>query len=295
MMVKLLHLLFMIHLISCASQNIRKESFEQKMRHYQTKAQSNLIPALTVDTRHFQQIQTSSRRPASASPTHSKMKAPSALAPSKKGMGLQRIHFSNKRLYFLSLLEQHEKFQNYLSQPISPPIESCPGLHNAFLDYKRSGQSLRRNTPANIQPTGALLNLPVEHVSQGKLLADIEEQKLRKQLFPKALSVHVEKTYAELVELCHYGSSDNYYAYENLMTHIKRAPQGFLASSKNLQSLIKTTIFSNDILLSTLEKQTSQKNLRAPASLSTKGHFWLNKVIQKHHLQWFEKYIQTIK
>ena len=290
MMVKLLHLLLMMHLLSCASGPRRPESFAQKMRRYQAKTSSHHIPTLTVDARQFQQ-----RLPASDSARPS-LKKTSALNPAKNGKGLEKnIHFSNKRLYFLSLLEQHGKFENYLPGRVSPAIGSCPGLHSAFLDYKRSYTPTGKKLRAEVQPTGALLALPVGHGKQDKTLADIEEKGERKQLFNKALSVHVEKIHSELVELCQYGTSDNYYAYENLMTHIKRDSRGFPVSSQNLQSLVKTTIFSNKILLSALEKQVAPKNLRAPASAAPKSQSWLHKVMQKHHLEWFEQYAHTIK
>ena len=291
MMLKVIHLLLLVHVFSCASSYKRPESFAQKMNRYRARISSNSIPRLTVNTNQF-------RKPASipqqVAPKNrlNLLKSPTLLPKNKN---IENIHFSNKRIYFLSLLEQYRSFRSYLPQKTkTPSINSCPGLHGAFLEYMRSHPSPLPGRQANFNPKGALLALPLSHNPQSKILKDIKENKRKKQLFQKALHIHAEKIYSELVELCQYGSSNNYYAYENLMNHIKRHPQKFPVSPKNLQTLIKTTIFVNKILLSAIKQQSPSVG-RSPAALSQESNPWIEKAMNKNHLKWFKQYLHIVK
>ena len=290
---KLIYFLILAHAFSCASDYKRPESFAQKMRRYQARLSSNSVPPLTVNIRKFRDAQSVSRIPASRSRPELKKNSP--FNPSKGIRDIQNIYFSNKRLYFLSLLDQYLNFRRYLSEKQPPLINSCPGLHGAFLEYKRTHIPRPRTVLTNIQNGETLFSLPLTHKLQSKTLNDVDAEKRDSKLFYKALNVHTEKIHSELVELCQYGSSDNYYAYENLMNHIKRNPQGFFPSLENLKILIKTTIFANNILLSTLKKQPHSNISRSPAALRQKNNPWLKKAMKKNHLGWFERYSHSVK
>ena len=277
---KLLYLLILTHAFSCASGYQRPEPFVEKMRRYRAKLSSNSVPLLTVNTRQFQEKKHASRGPASLPP-----------ATLNKEFG---SNFSNKRLYFLSLLDQYLNFQHFLVEKKSPTINSCPGLHNAFLEYKKNRPTRSRPVWNNLQAQGVLLSLPTTHNPRGKTLRDLAIKQNSGKMLQKALGIHVEKIHSELVELCQYGSSDNYYAYENLMNHIKRNPQKFAPSPHNLQTLLKTTIFANKIILSNLEEQLPPIS-RGPASQQFRNNPWLKKTIKKSNIDWFEHYIHSVK
>ena len=285
---KLIYLLILTHTFSCASGYKRPESFVEKMRRYRAKISSNSVPMLTVNTRQFGEKKYTSRQPASR--PHPELKKTSSLNFSDKDG--EHIHFTNKRLYFLSLLNQYLNFQQFLLKKKSPTINSCPGLHSTFLEHKKNRPPISQAIPTGIQPKGVLLSLPLSHNSRSETLKDI---KADQYFLQKALSIHTEKIYSELVELCQYGSSDNYYAYENLMTHIKRHPQKFSPTPQNLQILLKTTIFANKVILSTLKEQLTPDISRGPASLQSSGNPWLKKTMKKNNLNWFERYIHSVK
>ena len=289
MVIKMSYIILLLHIFSCSSQYKRPESFNQKMNRYQARLSSNIIPQLTVNTQKFQINSTKSRTPASI-PTQET--SPKLYA---KSQDIKITHFSNKRLYFLSLMDQYRKFQSYLPKENKvSSVNSCPSLHGAFLEYKRLQPVLAPSPKQNlnINPTDALLALPLGHKPQSKTLKDIEQDQRNNKHLAKALHIHAEKIYSELIELCQYGSSNNYYAYENLMGHIKRHPKKFDHSLSGLQSLIKTAIFANKVILSTIEKQLSS---RAPASIPKQSNPWLKKAMKKNHIDWIEKYLDTVK
>jgi hypothetical protein len=67
-----------------------------------------------------------------------------------------------------------------------------------------------------------------------------------------AFKLHLEKTLEEIKELCENGSGENYYAFENLITHM-RANKEYHRSKEAMESLLKITLFSNLALISALE------------------------------------------
>ena len=248
------------------------------MRRYHANISTNSIPSLTVNVQQFQAKQYASRKPASR-PTP-ELNKKSSLKFSNQAKEIQSIYFTNKRLYFLSLLDQYFNFQYFLPNKKFPAINSCPGLHGAFLEYKKNHTAFAPSLSTNVTVSGALLSLPITHGSRGKVLRDVKEEKGRKKFLQKALSIHTEKIYSELVELCQYGSSDNYYAYENLMNHIKHHPQKSVPSPENLQTLLKTSIFANNIILSNLKEQLPNIS-RHPASVQFRNNSWIKKSMKK--------------
>jgi hypothetical protein len=116
------------------------------------------------------------------------------------------------------------------------------------------------------------------------------------ELVHKALDIHLAKTYSEIQELCEYGSSDNYYIYENLITHIKN--NNFDASTHNMNILLKTTIFSNIALITSLNKEQSAKaGGRAIASVPTENnkYAYSSEVMARLNVNWANQYFDYLK
>lgn len=282
---KLLPLILSVGLVSCSTYR-RPESFRDKMERFNAKSKyTNTIPDIKIDEGLFK-----GRKLASIRPKRKKKE----LTP-----------MSNKRLYFLTLFQQYNQLKPF-SKIDSPNISICPNFHTAILDHKNRLESrLEKNKKLyKFSYTSKLSNgelkkfpemyLPLNKEGQTPSVLELYKKNKSKslnKLVSKALDIHLGKTFKELTELCEYGSSDNYYAYENLATHIKA--NGKLSPSKiNLKILFKTTIFSNKALI----KSFSKGKGRTPASAKEKsrrlGSFF-TKVVNRLGVDWAVAYINT--
>src|SRR5690606_2468159 len=196
------------------------ESFEAKMARYQvSKAHSQVVP--NIDPINFRV--TGSRMPASVN------------ADYQKG---EDVTFSNKKLYFITLYRQYNQLASFASTS-TPEVTQCPSFHSAMVDFsapqapstswtaKYDSSKLDDQTYATYFPE---LYLPASDSNAEPRVSDLLKKNPKQtEIVQAAIDRHIKKTYAELAELCEYGSSDNYYAFENLHTEMKRkqvAPAG---------------------------------------------------------------------
>src|SRR5690606_16340983 len=142
----------------------------------------------------------------------------------------------------ITLYNQYNELQAYSSA--SPrEITQCPSFHSALVDHSMPFKAHVNWTPnyrekdlsddnsAKFYPE---LFLSMDAKSGQPRVLDLARKNYAssKELVQKAIDLHVDKTHAELAELCEYGTSDNYYAFENLSTEMKRrhvaspGPQG---------------------------------------------------------------------
>jgi hypothetical protein len=115
------------------------------------------------------------------------------------------------------------------------------------------------------------------------------------EMVHKAIDIHLTKTYSEIRELCENGVSDNYYVYENLITHIKTT--SFTAAEKNMNTLLKTTVFSNIALVTALEKIQATP-MRSIASIESKKDVsvpYSNELMTRLNVEWAQEYFNYLK
>jgi hypothetical protein len=112
------------------------------------------------------------------------------------------------------------------------------------------------------------------------------------EVMQNAINIHLSKTYTELRELCDFGSSNNYYIYENLTTHVKN--NKFSATTDNMNILLKTTIFSNRALLTSLSKDKPIQIGRSIAS-EKRPFPYSDEVIARLNVPWANDYFKFIK
>jgi hypothetical protein len=281
----LLPLILSVGIVSCSSYQ-RPESFQDKMERFNAKSKyTNTIPDIKIDDSLFK-----GRKMASIK---------------KKRKKKELTPMSNKRLYFLTLFQQYNQLRPF-SKIDSPNVSICPNFHTAILDHKNRLESKFGEDKKSYKfsytsklSDGELKKIPEMYLplnKEGKTPSVFELYKRNKskslnKLVSKALGIHLGKTFKELTELCEYGSSDNYYAYENLATHIKT--DGKLSASKSsLKILFKTTLFSNKALI----KSFSKIKGRTPASEKEKsrrlGSFF-TKVVNRLGVDWAVDYINT--
>lgn len=276
-------------LAGCAGNYRRPESFEAKMARFQPKnTNPNKVPKFELDP---------------AMPDH--FKRPSTRGPASTEIKPEKLP-SSKRLYFITLYGQYRKISEFVQSEKAPDLNHCPSFHSTLINYKEGLPPVSQknvsleNRYSSITPDSVAkfpeLSLPVSLEGDRPRLYDVIAHQSKPDTgnyLNQALKVHLTKTYKELEELCESGSSDNYYNYENLTTHIQRKGNQFSPNKKSLQTLLKTTVFSNMTLLESLNGH--QAASRGPASEMKSPHLFYQKgLIQKLGVEWTYSYFKTI-
>lgn len=291
-------------LASCAG----PESYQEKMARYTPKnATPNQVPEIASPDFKFASSKTSSatRGPASA--------------PVEPGMKNEpkEATTTNKKLYFLSLYSQFEELKNFSSDFDGPTVNICPNFHTSLLRHNESktnkpyAQSIKKFTYDSTKLNNDMyvasfpeLLLPISKDELTPKVIDVIRNKNENinefainELVHKAIDIHLAKTYSEISQLCEYGVSDNYYIYENLITHIKN--NKFEADTKNMNILLKTTIFSNFALMTSLDKHAgTNKSGRFIASVDTTEKakpIYSTEVMKRLNVSWANQYYDFIK
>jgi hypothetical protein len=288
---KTLSTLVCLAAFGCAGGYHAPESIEAKMARYESqKIPSNIVPELPIAPVAFAEMALSSRAPAS-------FDGGSSWDRKEK----EDIQGSTKRLYFLTLLSQYYSLKGLTGSNSAPSISICPSFHTSVVEYEEQGGN--HGTMASYNYSDKHISsdlglypeysLPLTADSNTPTVATAFQNKDLKQRFgdekqilKTAFDIHLAKTYRELAELCENGASDNYYAFENLSTHIKQNQKIFAPSSNGMKVLFKTTLFSNKALIESL-KGSGTAN-RAPASATEQGYE--DMIIERLGVNWTHQY-----
>lgn len=282
-------------LAGCAGQYRRPESFEAKMARFQPQnANPNKVP----------QYEISPQISDTFSPPVARGRGPASVG-TKKTIKIP----STKRLYFITLFGQYQQMSQFLGSQEAPKLNHCPSFHTTLVNYKgRIPASFNKkevkwdkrysDVRADMVGTYPELALPLTYESENPRLYDVIKSEgiaSAEKNFQKALGIHLGKTYKELTELCESGTSENYYNYENLTTHIRREGEEFAPNKHSLKILLKTTVFSNMALLESLDRDVPRG--RVPASrIETSLHdHYEDGLIESLGVEWTKSYIQQLK
>lgn len=253
----------------------------------------NLVPQIKISDFEF---------------TRSKGRFP-ASSPSK-----ETTDISNKKLYFMTLLGQYESLKSHSFDYNAPEVKICPHFHMSLLEYngKSAAPQIARaaikpelysydksklSDPTYLSKNPELL-LPLTKDDIEPRVVDIikgstSSEKIDETV-KRAIDIHLAKTYTELRSLCEYGVSDNYYIYENLITHVNNTQFG--AQVENMNTLLKTTIFSNHALMTSLAKNKTKSIGRAIASTDKKSNEqYSNEVFARLNVNWAHEYFNSIR
>ncbi len=291
-------------LASCSS----PESYQTKMSRYTPKQFStNQVPEITTSGFQFAKTK-SSRFPASSSS-----------ATSVEATQSDEATLSNKKLYFLTLFGQYESMNKYASDFDAPAVSICPHFHNSLLEHndrrpagiasrvpakstKKFSYDASKFNDAQYVAAHPELSLPLAKNEVTPKVIDIFRSEGAKindtkmnELVHTALDIHLAKTYAEIRELCEFGVSDNYYIYENMITHIKNT--NFAPAESNMNTLLKTTVFSNIALVTALNKVQPQA-MRSIASVEVKkdpSTPYSNEVMTRLNVEWAHEYYDHLR
>jgi hypothetical protein len=285
------------------------ESYQQKMARYEPKAISkNQVP--DINTANFKFISTEKNSTAKVGRFPASAETLENQNPESKESGP-----TNKKLYFLALYSEYESLKNYSKEFVGPSVSICPNFHTNLLKYnEEKGQNSKApNISKKFTYDSAKFGDELYVSSRPELLLPLSKDDITpkvidliksstgpmsdvaiNELVHKALDIHLAKTYSEIRELCEYGVSDNYYIYENLITHIKS--NNFKADNKNMNTLLKTTIFSNLALMTSINKYSEKapKTGRSIAS-ATENKAYASEVIARLNVSWANQYFDYIK
>lgn len=284
----LFYLSFILIFAACAGH----ETYEEKMSRYSPKhvQGNNSVPKITLKEFQFKKSEGK----------HSNTKSVS-----------EESTLSNKKLYFITLFNQYESLKKIAPESDAPSFNICPNFHNALIDYKKKPHNFSEYenkfsyTPEKFNnlkyvSTHPEFFLPISEDENSKnILAIFSKEKnitdeMMDQTLKNALGVHLKKMHSELHELCENGTSDNYYIYENLITHIKN--NEFKPLPQNMNALLKTTVFYNMALLTSLLNRKPPTPSRGIASLAPKNPAPLDssELLERLNVSWASEYYQEL-
>ena len=284
------------------------ESYRSKMSRYTPKQIGiNLVPEITTNGFKFTE-NIGPRSPASHEQT-----------TSVETIQSDEAMLSNKKLYFLTLFGQYTNISKYAREFKAPVVSVCPNFHNSLLEHNE-----RR--PAGISPktmnqnnkkfyyNSNKFNDPLYVVAHPELSLPMQKNEVNpnvidtfrsmggsisdstmNDLVQKALDIHISKTYTEILELCEFGVSDNYFIYENMMTHVQNT--NFTPSDSNMNILLKSTLFSNHALMISLDKIPTATS-RSIASIEVKKETknpYSNEMMTRLNVEWAHLYYNHLR
>ena len=301
------HVLMIVSLSILASCS-GHESYQSKMSRYTPKQiGTNQVPEITTNRFKFSENK-SSRSPASSDYTTSVETTQSDEAT-----------LSNKKLYFLTLFGQYSYMSKYAQEFKAPVVSVCPNFHNSLIELnerrpagishktvaknsKKFNYNLNKfNDPIYIAAHPEL-SLPTQKNDVSKKVIDTLRSignelsdSTMNDLVQKALDIHISKTYTEILELCEFGVSDNYFIYENMITHVQNT--NFIPNETNMNILLKSTVFSNQALMVSLDKTPSSAS-RSIASIEIKKDTknpYSNEVMTRLNVGWAQEYYDHLR
>ena len=271
-------------LVSCSGHTFKKmESIDSKMARYSSRIKNpNTIPVFLSSSQKLSQIK-SGRVPASSSDHGNIFNA-----------------LSNKKLYFSTLYNQYKNLRSFHAQA-APEINSCPHFHTTMVTLLDEKKGVRIQSPnqkkydltklddENYLTQNPELLLPLSYEDTMPRVIDIVKKGSSINTnINNAMAIHLNKTYYELKHLCEYGSSTNYFNFENLMGMKKlnlKKP-----SVKNMDILLKTTLFSNMMLIKSFKKPMSSRSI---ASVKKSKWKQLQKpLFSRLKVNWMEDYLR---
>ena len=240
---------------------------------------------------------------------------PTKLAPEQEFI---RSH-SPKKLYFLTLLTQYQKLTELKQTESFKTPNTCPHFHSTLVEHneyfprpsRSINKELKNYKKGFIQTLKAQpdqlayspeLALPINTDSLRPRVIDLIDSNsenysplMTQEMVDQALEVHLSKTQSELIELCEFGSSDNYYIYENLVGKIER--EGALqANNFGAQTMLKTSLMFNQALIDSLKSSKSSSVSRTPASTSkSEAHeFYHQESLERLEASWMRSYFSKL-
>lgn len=193
-----------------------------------------------------------------------------------------------KNSYFATLYIQTIELEELLNptHKISQ-LNTCPQFHTSLLKLKKS---------VGLKASVSQLNL--DHVNHDlaiiKAIYSFKEQSpVSKDHYKNnlTLSGKLNEYYLEQIkeinEMCENGNSNQYYKFENLLSHIRS--NGFEPSTKNINILEKSNLYQNDLIINVLKNSYIKREISSIQN-SEPNLEWRKKIVrstfQKMNAEW---------
>lgn len=168
---------------------------------------------------------------------------------------------SPRRVYFSSLYHQYLTIASHLNK--KNDIESCPQFHHDKIE-----------TDSYVIPK---MSLTKESLIDSEGKEFFPELAFNRKFSLKDYHVSLRE---EIDVLCEEGLSDNYYKFDNLITHYANK-KSFHMKPGAMAAVLKIPVFANFYLVKMLQGQTGQL-FAVPEE---------SRFIKLTHTEWFEKYV----
>lgn len=213
---------------------------------------------------------------------------------------------SHKGLYFLGLYLQYQTIKNHLAFTKNQTKSFiCPQFHSVKVKYFSEDEKTLLNTKysswkyLSIKDFNELskksqklypeFSLPTATENYTFATTNLNKSIYDKNLLSK-LTFHFKKIESEVEELCEYGSSKNLYIFVNMARHMQKI-KSFPYNAQNLKTLLKSNIFTNYYIISSLY-------FRDPHFTNTKGtllnlvhHEITNELMNRFKIPWLRQYM----
>lgn len=216
--------------------------------------------------------------------------------------------FSNRKLYFLTLLKQYKELK-FISRIDSPSIEMCPSFHTEVLETKKDAVlsskyffdlskakydfgkiQAKDNQYLSVFPE---LNFQLSDESKHPTVAESFKPGKENEFGEKVLTGYknyLGKLYQELDTLCQKGQTENYFVFENLVSYGKTHPL-MKEDEKAVKALLKSYVFSNMLVLDSFKMRIQEgrtiASMNVPMVLE-------NEVLTRIEVQWFNDYLKAV-
>lgn len=281
----------------CSGKYQGPESFEEKMSRFKGREKSyTQIAEMPVYSPSLESV--------AKSPLLQNNRKPASVSPEQDPKNQKDdTNLSNKRLYFLTLYSQYLELSQW-SEEKRLELNHCPHFHSSLLANNNHAtiENLSKNKNFENIVTREIkeaqlglypeLILPIEtgkkmkSVYQGWISENKINQKDKLKMAKGAYQLHLKKLHSEIKDLCQYGSSDNFYIFENLLGHFKSTPGKEIdLNSKNTEILLRTNIYTNMALISVLREE----KMVGPSD------YPMFQVYRRVGTQWMSKYYSEIK
>lgn len=209
------------------------------------------------------------------------------------------VKSSNKTVYFLGLYDQYNRLKQFTDHNVRE-VDSCPRFHNDFLDYQKTHQiSYNRSEQKKTWSFGKMVKLirgNIKKLTLPELNLATEENKklselssLRREDISKAIAIHANNTKKEIEKICLTGNTENYYIYTNLVDYMEKNPS-YKNSKSAFDTLMKTTLFSNIVLLKSLN--TTKGTNR---TLASNFNYIEQEIMLRLNASWAKPLINNVK
>lgn len=217
--------------------------------------------------------------------------------------------FDNKKVYFLTLLGQYYRVKSLLGKN-QKELNVCPYFHHEILEQEKNidnftsssyGIKKKNYTKAiyapSLLPAYPELSLPIND-SQNvyQYTSHFKNNETIENFVKVALEEHADKNKSELEELCETGASDNYYTFENLLTHFTNNDR-FNNSIDSLKAVLKIPVFANLFILKSIDPNYvsySNDQFYEVSKISNNYSIFEVEMLKRMNVSWVEQYIENL-